>query len=138
LVPTLPRDGIIAKNSPVQGRTFTREYVELKLRIAKAEKNDTVVLRFESLSDYRFPPLDQVEKTEQRTDLDLARGIEAQFLDRFMGVCEACRATDRAKKDLPFVRFSYLGDPNEPMTFVVDDTTRGGNYARVTIMPVQL
>lgn len=125
-------------------RVFPLDYVKQQLKIASAQKSETVELSWDKLNDARFPPLHEVESKNRRIKLPAATpvGFNAELLGRMLLVQIACSATAARKscaKGFQCSKLVSLSGAREPASFEVGSHSTGHpsvHFARVTIMPV--
>lgn len=124
--------GFASDGTSHHGRTWSRDYVETAVKVAKARKLASIELRFADCqkTDSVFPPIAQVMPEDGFGRTREPVGVFPAYLADLEKVRKACEATG--------VLLSSMHGSLDPIGFTVDGTVRGGLRARVAIMPMRI
>lgn len=125
--------GFATDGSSHHGKTWSRDYVETAVKIAKARKLATLELRFadcQTTTEGVFPPISRVMPDDGLRPAKEPVGVNPAYLADLEKVRKACDATG--------VLLSSMRGSCDPLGFTVDGTHRGGVRARVAIMPMRI
>ena len=131
----------------VDNRVFSLEYVKQQLKIAAAQKSDTVELDNATLvRTLSFPPVHHAETNNRKIHLPAATpyAFNAELFGRMALVQAACSPTKRNKPSdgtWQPAKLVSLSHPKQPCTFEVGSHSTphpSVHFARVTLMPVDL